>query len=55
MTEALQILYGDTAVGTLTYDRLKDSITLSYGDAVAHTNACNDTRSGGCDSKRQTP
>lgn len=32
MTESLQILYGDTAVGTLAYDRRKDAITLSYDE-----------------------
>ena len=32
MTETLQILYGDTAVGTLAYDRRKDSITLAYDE-----------------------
>lgn len=33
MTETLQILYGDTAVGTLAYDRRKDAITLTYDEA----------------------
>ena len=33
MTEALQILYGDTAVGTLAHDRRKDAITLTYDNA----------------------
>ena len=33
MTESLQILYGDTAVGILAYDRRKDAITLTYDEA----------------------
>lgn len=33
MTESLQILYGDTAVGSLSYDRRKDAITLTYDEA----------------------
>jgi serine/threonine-protein kinase HipA len=32
MTEILQILYGDTVVGTLAYDRRKDAITLAYDE-----------------------
>lgn len=33
MKESLHILYGDTAVGTLLYDRKKDEISLSYEEA----------------------
>jgi serine/threonine-protein kinase HipA len=32
MTETLQILYGDTLVGALSYDRRKDAITLAYDE-----------------------
>ena len=33
MKEFLHILYGDTPVGTLVYDRKKDAISLSYDEA----------------------
>jgi serine/threonine-protein kinase HipA len=33
MMEYLQILYADTAVGALTYDRRKDTITLTYDES----------------------
>lgn len=38
MTETLQILYGNTAVGTLAYDRRKDAITLTYDDTWRFSN-----------------